>query len=107
MTTVSDRTPTARDIRLALLAAGFTESEATSALDKIKRRGIGIGHEMARETTQASVAVAFRKAQAIAWEEGHSWGWSDAQDAHDVRQIMGRADWPQRTPNPYREEAGL
>ena len=104
---MSERIPTAEDIRLALTTVGYTEDEAAEGIDRIKKRGIGIGHEMARETTQASVAVAFRKAQAIAWEEGHSWGWSDAQDAHDVRQIMGRADWPQRTPNPYREEAGL
>ena len=87
---MSDRTPTARDIRLALLAAGFTENEATSALDKIKRRGIGIGHEMARETMQASIGDAFRKAQAIAWDEGH----------HAGRNGHGRFV------NPYREEPG-
>lgn len=40
-----------------------------------------------------------------AWNEGHSWGWSDAQEAHDVRQEMARADWTLSTPNPYRKEA--
>ena len=90
---MSEYTPTARDIRLALLAAGFTENEATSALDKVKRRGIGIGHEMARETTQVSVAVAFRKAQAIAWDEGYE----AAARYHDL-------DTEFAAPNPYREE---
>ena len=87
---MSDRTPTARDIRLALLAAGFTENEATSALDKIKKRGIGIGHEMARETMQASIGDAFRKAQAIAWDEGFRAG----RNGHSPYV------------NPYREEPG-
>lgn len=45
-----------------------------------------------------------RDAAKVAWDEGHSWGWSDAQDAHDVRQAMDRADWPLSTPNPYRQE---
>lgn len=43
-----------------------------------------------------------RELKAKAWDEGHSWGWSDAQDAHDVRQEMSRQDWPLCTPNPYR-----
>lgn len=50
------------------------------------------------------VAPAIQAAKAEAWDEGHSWGWNDAQDAHDVRQVMDRADWPLKTPNPYRQE---
>lgn len=45
-----------------------------------------------------------RAAKAEAWDEGHSWGWSDAQDAHDVRQEVGREEWVHKTPNPYKEE---
>lgn len=93
---MSDYTPTARDIRLALLAAGFTENEATSALDKVKRRGIGIGHEMAREATQASIGGAFREAQRKAWDEGYE----AAARYHDL-------DTEFAAPNPYRDEAGL
>lgn len=50
------------------------------------------------------VEAEVRKAKAEAWDEGHSWGWSDAQDAHDVRQEMDRTDWSLNTPNPYRQE---
>lgn len=50
------------------------------------------------------VARVRQEAKAEAWDEGHSWGWSDAQDAHDVRQVMDRADWSLKTPNPYRQE---
>lgn len=50
------------------------------------------------------VEAEVRAAKAEAWDEGHSWGWSDAQDAHDVRQAMDRADWPLNTPNPYRKD---
>ena len=39
-----------------------------------------------------------------AWDEGHLWGWSDAQESHDVRQHMARADWPLCTPSPYKTE---
>ena len=49
-------------------------------------------------------ALRLLDAVAEAWDEGHSWGWSDAQDAHDVRQAMDRADWPLNTTNPYRQE---
>lgn len=51
-----------------------------------------------------AISHLLREAQAEAWDEGHSWGWSDAQDAHDVRQHMDRADWHLSTPNPYRAE---
>lgn len=50
------------------------------------------------------LAAARREGQADAWDEGHSWGWSDAQESHDVRQRMARADWPLCTPNPYESE---
>lgn len=55
-----------------------------------------------RQQMQASLGEVIRQAKADAWDEGHSWGWSDAQDAHDVRQEMSRQDWPLCTPNPYR-----
>ena len=97
---MSERIPTARDIRLALLAAGFTENEATSALDKIKRRGIGVGREMAREATQASIGGAFREAQAKAWDEGNRAGTSE-QAAWDGWRYYPRDKRP--IPNPYRE----
>ena len=67
---MSERIPTAEDIRLALTTVGYTEDEAAEGIDRIKKRGIGIGQEMARETMQASIGDAFRKAQAIAWDEG-------------------------------------
>ena len=50
----------------------------------------------------ASPADALREVKADAWDEGHSWGWSDAQDAHDVRQEMKRSEWRLSTSNPYR-----
>ena len=71
---MSERIPTADDIRQALRFDGWTHDEANEGIDRIKRRGIGIGHEMARETMQASIGGAFRKAQAIAWDEGHHAG---------------------------------
>ena len=71
---MSERIPTAGDIRLALVSVGYTEDEAAEGIERIKRRGIGIGHEMARETMQASIGDAVRKLQAIAWDEGHHAG---------------------------------
>ena len=84
---MSERIPTADDIREALRFDGWTHDEANEGIDRIKKRGIGIGHEMARETMQASIGGAFRKAQAIAWDEGH----------HAGRNGHGRFG------NPYRE----
>ena len=71
---MSERIPTADDIREALRLDGWTHDEANEGIDRIKQRGIGIGHEMAREAMQASIGDAFRKAQAIAWDEGHHAG---------------------------------
>ena len=71
---MSERIPTADDIREALRLDGWTHDEANEGIDRIKKRGIGIGHEMARETMQASIGGAFRKAQAIAWDEGRHAG---------------------------------
>ena len=71
---MSERIPTADDIREALRMDGWTHDEANEGIDRIKQRGIGIGQEMARETMQASIGGAFRKAQAIAWDEGHHAG---------------------------------
>lgn len=59
--------------------------------------------ENAATAVMSVVAPAIQAAKAEAWDEGHSWGWSDAQDAHDVRQFMDRADWPICTPNPHKE----
>lgn len=80
---MSERIPGVEDIRQALRHDGWTLDEADDGIERIERRGM-----------------------AVAWGEGHARGWSDAQDAHDVRQVMDRPDWPQRTPNPYREEGG-
>ena len=71
---MSERIPTADDIREALRFDGWTHDEANEGIDRIKKRGIGIGHEMARETMQASIGDAVRKLQAIAWDEGHHAG---------------------------------
>ena len=71
---MSERIPTADDIREALRFDGWTHDEANEGIDRIKRRGIGIGHEMARQTMQASIGDAVRKLQAIAWDEGHHAG---------------------------------
>ena len=71
---MSERFPTADDIRQALRMDGWTHDEANEGIDRIKQRGIGIGHEMARETMQASIGDAVRKLQAIAWDEGHHAG---------------------------------
>lgn len=56
------------------------------------------------EEYAAAVLPIIREAQADAWDEGHSWGWSDAQEAHDMRQVMPRSEWRLCAPNPYRTE---
>ena len=71
---MSERIPTVGDIMLALEAVGYTDAEASEGVQRIKLRGIGIGHEMAREAMQASIGDAVRKLQAIAWDEGHHAG---------------------------------
>ena len=50
------------------------------------------------------IAAEAQAASEKAWNEGHSWGWSDAQEAHDTRQVMPRSEWRLCTPNPYRTE---
>lgn len=60
--------------------------------------------DVLREGASAILDAVADDLRAEAWGEGHSWGWSDAQDAHDVSQVMDRADWPLNTPNPYRQE---
>ena len=88
---MSERIPTMGDIMLALTTVGYTDAEAAEGVERIKKRGIGIGREMARETMQASIGGAFRKAQAIAWGEGMDAG----QRAITLKEY---------TPdNPYRE----
>ena len=67
---MSERFPTADDIRQALRFDGWTHDEANEGIDRIKQRGIGIGHLAAQETMQASIGDAVRKLQAIAWDEG-------------------------------------
>ena len=89
---MSERIPTADDIRQALRLDGWTHDEANEGIDRIKRRGIGIGHEMARETMQASIGDAVRKAQAIAWDEGLDAG---------QRSVILKEYTPD---NPYRQE---
>ena len=97
---MSERIPTADDIREALRMDGWTHDEANEGIERIKKRGIGIGHEMARETMQASIGGAFRKAQRIAWDEGNRAGASD-QAAWDGWRYHPRDKHP--IPNPYRE----
>ena len=78
----------------ALMAAGMYASPPTEAQMK---DGI--------ERAESWLAQREREVKAEAWEEGHSWGWSDAQEAHDVRQEMDRSEWRLCTPNPYRIES--
>ena len=92
---MGERIPTVGDIRLALTTVGYTEDEAAEGIDRIKKRGIGIGHEMARETMQASIGEAVRKLQAIAWDEGYE----AAAKYHSLDTEHGE-------PNPYREGEG-
>ena len=88
---MSERIPTAEDIRMALTTVGYTEDEAAEGIDRIKKRGIGIGHEMARQTMQASIGDAVRKLQAIAWDEGMEAGLAILSDGQAFAE------------NPYRE----
>ena len=97
---MSERIPTADDIRQALRFDGWTHDEANEGIERIKQRGIGIGQEMARETMQASIGDAVRKLQAIAWDEGNRAGASD-QAAWDGWRYHPRDKHP--IPNPYRE----
>ena len=91
---MSERIPTADDIRQALRLDGWTHDEANEGIDRIKQRGIGIGHEMARETMQASIGDAVRKLQAIAWDEGAAKGSEVGADAIILNPMHA---------NPYRE----
>lgn len=87
----------------------MTEPEAVS-LAREAESGAGewwVPARVARDLLAAydELAASVREREAAAWDAGHSWGWSDAQDAHDVRQSMGRRDWPLCTPNPFKEGA--
>ena len=88
---MSERIPTADDIRQALRLDGWTHDEANEGIDRIKKRDIGIGHEMARETMQASIGDAVRKLQEIAWDEGYEAGLAILSDGQAFAE------------NPYRE----
>ena len=91
---MSERFPTADDIRQALRLDGWTHDEANEGIERIKKRGIGIGQEMARETMQASIGDAVRKLQAIAWDEGAARGSEVGADAIILNPMHA---------NPYRE----
>ena len=91
---MGERIPTAGDIRLALTTVGYTEDEAAEGIERIRQRGIGIGHEMARQTMQASIGDAVRKLQEIAWDEG--------AEAFQAAAIHPRSTLL----NPYREDEG-
>lgn len=93
---MSERIPMGEDIRQALKNDGWTLDEADEGIDRIKRRGIGIGHLAAQENMQASIGAAFREAKAEAWDEGYE----AAAKYHSLDTEHGE-------PNPYREEAGL
>lgn len=69
---------------------GYTDAEAAEGVENIKRRGVAIGHEIAREATQASIGAAFREAKAGAWDDGFRAG----RNGHSPYV------------NPYRGEAG-
>ena len=88
---MSERIPTADDIREALRMDGWTHDEANEGIERIRQRGIGIGQEMARETMQASIGDAVRKLQAIAWDEGYEAGLAILSDGQAFAE------------NPYRE----
>lgn len=90
---MSERIPTAEDIHLALVSVGYTEDEATEGIERIKRRGIGIGHLAAQETMQASIGGAFREAKAEVWDE--------LVEAIEDELPFSVAD---EYPNPYRED---
>ena len=91
---MGERIPTAEDIRLALTTVGYTEDEAAEGIERIKKRGIGIGQEMARETVREATADAVRKLQAIAWDEGAAKGSEVGADAIILNPMHA---------NPYRE----
>ena len=62
-------------------------------------------NRVARPAFDRWLAAHDAEVKAEAWEEGHSWGWSDAQGAHDVRQEMDRSEWRLCTLNPYHIES--
>ena len=97
---MSERIPTAEDVRLALIEVGYTHYEADDAIERIKRRYMAAGHDLARETVREATSDAVRKLQAIAWDEGNRAGASD-QAAWDGWRYYPRDKHP--IPNPYRE----
>lgn len=91
---MSERIPAVGDIRQALRSDGWTLDEADEGIERIKRRGIGIGHLAAQENMQASIGDAVRKLQAIAWDEGAAKGSEVGADAIILNPMHA---------NPYRE----
>ena len=89
---MSERILTAEDVRRALIEVGYTHYEADDAIEAVKRRGISIGQEMARETVREATSDAVRKLQAIAWDEG--------AEAFQAAAIHPRSTLL----NPYRED---
>ena len=55
-------------------------------------------------TAEVKRLQAMVKGLAQAWEEGHSWGWANAQDYIDAESPLDLGDrltYALRTPNPY------
>lgn len=97
---MTERIPTVEDILLVLTTVGYTDAEAAEGIERIKKRGVGIGHLAAQENMQASIGAAFREAKAEAWDEG--------REAFEAAHRWDNAEpWQHLTANPYREEAGL
>ena len=91
---MSERIPTAEDVRLALIEVGYTHYEADDAIERIKRRYMAAGHDLARETVREAASDAVRKLQAIAWDEGAAKGSEVGADAIILNPMHA---------NPYRE----
>ena len=83
---MSDRTPEQELLQAWLEAAGAD----------------GPDHDYMKRERQEFLQV-LRTVKAVAWREGYSEGWLDAQDAHNMRQVMDLTEWELKTPNPYEE----
>ena len=89
------------------IAQKLHEVDPISGHDPRWDRLLKMDREWYRIKAAAVLPIVAAEAQAAsekAWDEGHSWGWSDAQEAHDTRQVMPRSEWRLCTPNPYRTE---
>ena len=83
---MSERIPTAEDIRLALIEVGYTHYEADDAIEALKRRYMTAGRDLACETVRESLLsdeTVERAAHGI--HDSHDRGWHFEEEGRPVQ----------------------